>query len=285
MYPNTYLSLFPPFPRNDKVFVAMSFDEKFHARWDKVLCPAVSRVERQGNRLEAFRVDARKISDSILTEILSGISTARLVLADVSTIKKVENKPIRNGNVMYEVGIAHAARLPEEVLLFRSDDDPLLFDMANVRVNHYDPDNNPTDAIEAVADSLLSALKEIDLRKSLAVSDAVDSLDFPSWWLLAQARQTPRIEHPPHRTMRDALGNAQRVDAIHRLLDVGAIRASFLRITPEAFETLKDDTDASLMSYEVTEFGQAVFLEGIRRMGMDNPGMAKILEREFRGQA
>jgi hypothetical protein len=131
MYPNTYLSLFPPFPRNDKVFVAMSFDEKFRARWDKVICPAVSRIERRGNRLEAFRVDARKISDSILTEILSGISTARLVLADVSTIKKVENKPIRNGNVMYEVGIAHAARLPEEVLLFRSDNDPLLFDMAN----------------------------------------------------------------------------------------------------------------------------------------------------------
>jgi len=261
----------------------MSFDEKFRARWENVIRPAVSRIERGGKRLEAFRVDARKISDSILTEILSGISTARLVLADVSAIEKVADKPIRNGNVMYEIGIAHAARLPEEVLLFRSDDDPLLFDMANVRVNRYDPDNNPIDAIEAVADSVSSALKEIDLRKSLAVSAAVNSLDFPSWWLLAQTAQTPRIEHPPNRTMRDALGNAQRVDAIHRLLDVGAIRASFLRIDPETFETLKGDTDTSLMSYEVTEFGNAVFFEGIRRMGIDNPEMAKVLERELQG--
>ena len=260
----------------------MSFDNKFRARWENVICPAVSRIERDGRRLEAYRVDARKISDSILTEILSGISAARLVLADISTVEKVDDRPIRNGNVMYEVGIAHAARLPEEVLLFRSDDEPLLFDVANVRVNRYDPDSNPAEAIELIANSMVSALNEIDLRKSLAVSRAVDALDFPSWWLLAETGHNPRIIHPPLRTMRDALGNAQRVDAIHRLLDVGAIRASFLRIDPRTYEALKDQPNESLISYEVTEFGNAVFFEGIRRMGIDNPEMAKILENEFR---
>jgi hypothetical protein len=259
----------------------MSFDEKFKMRWERVICPAVSRIECNGKRMTAQRVDTRTISDSILTEILSGIATARLVLADVSTIEKIGDRPIRNGNVMYEVGIAHAARLPEEVLLFRSDDDPLLFDVANIRVNKYDPDSNPAAATEAVADSIVSALREIDLRKTLAISHAVDSLDFPSWWLLAETGHKPRIEHPPHLTMRDALGNAQRVAAIHRLLDIGAIRASFLRIDPEKYAALKDSPDAQLMSYEITEFGNAVFREGIRRMGLDNPEMAKILESEF----
>lgn len=267
------------------MFVAMSFDEKFRMRWERVICPAVSRIECNGQRMATLRVDTRTISDSILTEILSGISNARLILADISTIETLGDRPIRNGNVMYEVGIAHATRLPEEVLLFRSDDDPLLFDVANVRVNKYVPDSNPTAAVEAVANSIINALREIDLRKALAVSRAVDSLDFPSWWLLAETGQKPRIEHPPNRTMRDALGNAQRVAAIHRLLEIGAIRASFLAITPENYAALKDRTDAQLMSYEATEFGNAIFFEGIRRMGMDNPEMAKLLESEFQGGA
>jgi len=69
---------------------------------------------------------------------------------------------------MYEVGLAHALRLPEEVILFRSDSDPLLFDVANVRVNWYDPDGNPEEARRKVADIIIEALKEVDLKKNLA---------------------------------------------------------------------------------------------------------------------
>ncbi len=77
----------------------------------------------------------RVTSDSILTEILDGIGRCRAFLADISLIGEIENTPIRNANVLYEVGLAHAVRLPQEVLLFRSDDRPLMFDMANIRVN------------------------------------------------------------------------------------------------------------------------------------------------------
>ena len=259
----------------------MSFDEKFRSRWERVISPAVSRIERDGERMSAYRVDGRTISDSILTEILSGIANSRLVLADVTTIGQLDGKPIRNGNVLYEVGIAHAARIPEEVLLFRSDDDPLPFDVTNVRVNRFDPDADPAAAVELVVDAILNALREVDLRRSLAVSIAVEGLDFFSWWVLAESGNRSKIPHPTNRTFGDVVGNAQRVSAIHRLLDIGALRASFLKIDPATYHAIKNSTDAQLMTYEVTEFGTALFFEGVRRLGIDNPEMAKILESEF----
>ncbi len=65
----------------------MSFDAEFNPRWEKVIKPAINRLKlKDGNFLEAHRVDIRKISDSILTEILGEISNSLLVLADISTL-------------------------------------------------------------------------------------------------------------------------------------------------------------------------------------------------------
>ena len=86
MYPQTYFGLFPPFPRENKVFVAMSFAPQFQARWKAVITPAIRSVMVNGKPLEPHRVDARQISDSVLTEILGGITNDRLIFADVSTI-------------------------------------------------------------------------------------------------------------------------------------------------------------------------------------------------------
>jgi len=169
VYPANYFGLFPPFPRKDTVFVAMSFDEQFEKRWTDVIGPAIANVKPNGNALAAIRVDSRRISDSILTEILSGIGTARLVLADVTTIGYMDGgRAIRNANVLYEVGLAHAQRLPEEVLLFRSDNDNLLFDVANVRVNTYAPDQAPDEARKLISDCVEAALREVDLRRNLS---------------------------------------------------------------------------------------------------------------------
>jgi hypothetical protein len=78
MYPANYFGLFPPFPRQETVFVAMSFDARFGKRWSEVISPGISAVRVNGKNLEPVRVDTRHISDSILTEILSGVSTSRL---------------------------------------------------------------------------------------------------------------------------------------------------------------------------------------------------------------
>lgn len=281
MYPANYFGLFPPFPRQDTVFVAMSFDPRFDQRWSVVIEPGIRNVQVNGKNLEPVRVDARRISDSILTEILSGISSSRLFLADVTTLGRMDGRPIRNGNVMYEVGIAHAVRLPEEVLLFRSDSDSLLFDVANVRVNSYSPDERPDEARAWVSDSIVAALREMDIRRSLAVGRAAESLDFPSWWLLAETQAGKGISHPEMKTMGQALGNASRAAAIQRLLELGAIRTSYLALTPEKFEEIKNSTATDILTYQCTEFGEAVFKEGIRRMGLLSSNMVAVLEKEF----
>ena len=183
----------------------MSFDPRFTHRWSEVIGPAIRNVQVNGKNLEPLRVDASRISESILTEILSGITNSRVVLADVTTLSHLEGRPVRNGNVMYEVGIAHAVRLPEEVLLFRSDSDPLLFDVANVRVNHYAPDEQPEEAKSLISDSIIAALRELDLRRHLAVRRAAESLDFPSWWLLVETQSGQGVTHPETRTMGQAI--------------------------------------------------------------------------------
>src|SRR5688572_24479525 len=132
MYPAAFFGLFPPFPRTDQVFVAMSFAPQFDARWRDVIQPAIRRISANNIRQEPRRVDASIVGDSILTEILQGVSQSRLVFADITSRNHLGAEPVRNANVMYEVGLAHAVRLPEEVLLFRSDADPLLFDVAQV---------------------------------------------------------------------------------------------------------------------------------------------------------
>ncbi len=150
MYPAQFFGLFPSFPQENKVFVAMGFDKQFQSRWEQVIKPSIVEIG-----LEPYRVDPSRISDSILTEILSGIGKSRLIFADVS----VDSKGVRNGNVMYEVGIAHAMRQPQEVVLFRSDKEKLLFDIANIRVNTYDPDGDPKGAGRSVKGALSETLR------------------------------------------------------------------------------------------------------------------------------
>jgi hypothetical protein len=278
VYPNTYLNLFPPFPRDNRVFVAMSFHPRFDPRWQHVLAPAVRRVQVGGSALEPHRVDLRKASDSVLTEILEGISRCRFFLADITIIGELDGRPVRNGNVLYEVGLAHATRLPEEVALLRSDNRELLFDVMNVRVLEYDPDGDATTARNLVAEAMVQSLKELDLRKSLAVRRIAESLDVHSWFLLLEAASTGVLHHPPVKTMRDALGGATRRQAIDRLLETGTLRAEIVKLTPELLAKAGNGPLEQLVGYRVTELGHAVAKYGARELGFDSPEIQRLLE-------
>jgi hypothetical protein len=154
----------------------MSFEQRFNARWENVIVPAIKAVKFSDRPLEPTRANLRITGDSILTEILESISRCRLFIADITTIGEIDGKPSRNANVFYEVGLAHASRLPEEVLLFRSDSRELLFDIANIRVHKYDPDGSPEAARKVVTDTIDESLREIDHKKRLAVKHAAESL-------------------------------------------------------------------------------------------------------------
>lgn len=134
MHPNAFLRSLWRTETIDQVFVAMSFDPRFSERFENIIRPAIEGQPFAGKKLTAYRVDNSKSGDSILTEIINGIAHARLVLADVSIVDEGQfsQEPVRNGNVMYEVGVALACRSPSEVLLIRDDSKKFLFDISTI---------------------------------------------------------------------------------------------------------------------------------------------------------
>lgn len=280
MFPRNYFGLFPPFPRNNKVFVAMSFDDRFKSRWENVISPAIKSVAVNDVPLEPQRVDARTIGDSILTDILSGITNSRLIFVDVTSIGHVNDDKVavRNGNVMYEVGLAHSVRLPEEVLIFRSDTDRLLFDITNVRVNSYDPDGDPQRARTQVTDAIVETLRELDMNRNLAVRSAARSLDFNGWWVLSMAQTKDGVHSFRTNSMGKALANAANNAAIVRLLEFGALETDFLRITPELLAQ-GDGPAELLLKYKTTPFGQAILEFAMTKMVGDTPEIMSLIQQ------
>lgn len=255
MYPAELLNLFPPFPKTNMVFVAMSFDSSFKPRWANVLCPAVQKVVFKDKELFPHRVDLSSKNDSVITEIVRNISECSLFIGDVSTIghlsiEREQDKPIRNSNVLYEVGLAHACRLPEEVILLRSDNDVLDFDIAGVRVHSYDPDKVET-SIEMVADLIVQALSSVDDRKRILVENTTKLLDAEMFSLLHETKDIPQ---PIFRTMLDVPPIAERISAINRMLGLGLLQTIFNELTPEVLK----GSIKKIVAYRHTSFGRAV---------------------------
>lgn len=278
LHPSSYFSLFPAFPRDQRVFVAMSFAPQFDARWSNVIAPAIEAVTIDGKPLEPHRVDLRQVSDSILTEILDGIAGCRMFVADISTIGSLDGQPVRNANVMYEVGLAQATRLPEEVLLFRSDGDPLNFDVSNVRVHRYDPEGAAAEAKTMLTGAVVSSLNEVVLGKSLAVRKIASSLDATSWAVLLSGNGGAKISPPAFRTMGDALAGARQVTAIQTLLGAGAIATEFIAFTPES--VTQDSSVEEAVQYKITSLGQAVAKYGLNKMGFLTPGVLDAIRTQ-----
>lgn len=266
MHPYELLGLFPPFPRDETVFVAMPF-LGFDARWNNVIQPAISEVQFDDKPLKAHRVDLTVKSDSIMAEVVTHIARSRLVLADVSTIgwtrtrfRKV--RPVRNGNVLYELGIAHASRLPEEVIVIRSDTDPIDFDLAGVRVHHYDPDERLA-AVTTLKHLVTEALKAVDLRRNVAVQRALMSLDLTMYLLLIRGFAIP---HPAASTVGDVLAGAEYVAAINRLLAGGMLETKFKTLEPKMVTGFREPLD-QLVSYGITRFGNEVLIAAREKIG------------------
>ena len=122
----------------------MSFAPQYRKRYEEVIEPAIRAISIGAQTMEPCRVDVSKSGDSILSDINDGIAHSRLILADVSCIGKdsITGASYRNGNVMYEVGIALACRPPSDVLLVRDDQEKFLFDVSidtsrNSRIREY----------------------------------------------------------------------------------------------------------------------------------------------------
>lgn len=175
MHPQLFLKTFWQIEFRPQIFVAMSFEPRYKSRFDEVIAPAIRSITVGGVKLEPYRVDMSKSGDSILTDIIDGIAHSQMVLADVSStrIGFLRRKTYRNGNVMYEVGLALACRHSSEVLLIRDDHDKFLFDVSTIP--HMTIDfSKKNSAITILRDALISRLNERkhinDARVQLAIA-------------------------------------------------------------------------------------------------------------------
>jgi hypothetical protein len=250
----------------------MSFDERFTSRWENIIAPAISSIKLpNGDYLHPYRTDISTVSDSVLTEIEDCIATALLVFVDISTVGHIGNRAVRNGNVMYELGLAHAVRLPEEVLIFRSDDDPLPFDTANVRVISYEPDGEIMGpAFEKVVNCVTAALEEIELIKHKTVEEISRRLDLTAFRELLLASSEAGLRPPPRKSMGEIARNSAKVDAINRLIDYDLVTTDIVESKLEIKDPRKvsgGEVFDSMIVYRITPLGVEVLMKLRKRAG------------------
>ena len=243
MYPKHYMEYFREFERSKRVFVIMPFSEDFKPRWLDIFEPAIAACH-----LEPWRVDLRMISDSIQTDILHEIAQSRLILADVS----VQADGNRNANVMYELGIAHSTRMPEEVIVIKSDEDKLPFDFLQVRYSKFDPADEV--GSKAMITRLIeNALDEIDLIKDQMIEKLADRLDYDSTYVVAMESTNESFgPYPAREGSYGHLSWAELRRKLDKLQELGVLRTA----------TERDRVGA----YVWTELGRKL----IRRLQQEN---------------
>ena len=186
MYSRQYFDTYWRGNLRREVFVGMSFAKEFDGIWKHAIEPAIQKdLAESGQPYLARRVDISKISDSIHREILDGIGHATLVFFDISVMQTGAWKGQRNGNVMFEMGIAQTVRPATDLVVVRSDKREITFDINHIRIHRYDR-NNLTAARRIFADCLRQALKQRELEKSLRTEMLRNRLDVDSMNLMVK---------------------------------------------------------------------------------------------------
>ncbi len=242
MYPRVFFDTYWRGSLRKEVFVAMSFAHEFDGIWNDAIRPAVETdLADSGSSYRAHRVNISKISDSIHREILDGIAHATLVFADISVMETGDWKGQRNGNVMFELGIAQTVRPATDLVVVRSDGEEINFDINHIRIHRYDR-AYPAAARKLFAECLLESLKQRNAEKSLRTEMLRDRLDVESMNLMVKFCPDGKDFKPFG--MENCNADEHRTAA--RLLDLGVIRC----VTP----------DQRTYRYEWTDFGKHCYL-------------------------
>jgi hypothetical protein len=233
MYPREFFDTFWRGSLRKEVFVAISFADEFTDIWTEAIRPAiVSDVGMVDNR-----VNTSVLSGSVITKILDGVAHATLIFADISIMKKGSWRGQRNGNVMYELGIAHAIRPPTDVVVVRNDRKEINFDVAGIQVHHY-PREDAAASRALFTRLLQSALEERGKIMSIMMQQARELLDGDSLTLMWQRRDFQPFGIDKQAPAQDRL-------AVQRLLDMDIIRC----VIPQHGH----------YQYVWTDFGKAVY--------------------------
>lgn len=223
MYPREYFDTFWRGDLRNEVFVAMSFAAEFDTVWTDSIRPAIEN-DTQDNPV-AHRVDTSTLSGNIITEILDGIAHAKLVFVDISICNSGTWARQRNGNVMYELGLAHAIRQSSEIVAVRSDNEMINFDIVGIRIQRYDLIDVSTTRNQ-FAQLLNGSLNIIDNTRGLKIQEAIERLDADSLTLISSHAQDQYFSTEISTTMSEAI-NVMALgtkNAVRNLLELKMIR-------------------------------------------------------------
>lgn len=265
MYPMIYFQSFRQLGSGNEVFVAMPMsDPDFGPIWTDIYKDSIESVG-----LQPYRVNLPKTGDSILIDILRGLRRARLVLVDISPDNKSGEYP--NANVMYELGIAHAIRLPETVIVVHRKGARMPFDVTHIRALEYDSNDQKSakDSIRSYLEGALAdgrSLRDDLIDTTWSVMDPTCRDIIAREWYVASGRaeqvakdKGESFDHPHLGLFEYPVGNwsymrwegDQLRPAFSRLLEYGIIEASE---TP--WEIVGNKLPALL--YRLTALGEAV---------------------------
>jgi hypothetical protein len=256
MHPHTFYSTLFGHEKRDEVFVIMSFAEEFRDRWVKVIEPMI----REGLSLKPNRVDYNVSGESIVHDILDGIAHSRLVLADITSSAMRDtcgiSWPQRNGNVMWELGIAHTTRMPDEVLVIRSDNDPSIFDLTQFRAFSYEPEC-VEESKEFLRTLAADRLRSVDQMKSDYVQRCAEALDPSSIDFLINSTPATGQPFPIALNMRNAL-------RYPRLFELGLIRTFSIGLEADTQTGLQ----RTVSQAAITALGKDVMRLLLSRLGL-----------------
>jgi hypothetical protein len=274
VHPHTFYANQFNHEKRDEVFVVIPFNERFHPRWRDVIEPCI----REDLGLRAVRVDENVAGETTVHQILDGIAHARLVIVDITSTptstKKDEPRPLRNANVMWELGVAHVMRLPDEVLVVRSDTESTPFDLTQFRPYDYDP-REPIEARRVLKNLAKGRLAAIDHGHAAHVLRLASSLDYLAFEMLLSAYEGRFRPHRPQ-TTGEFLIYAAKAPAMTRLFQHRLLRATFPTVTVEDLSAPHETSAAELMEYEITELGKAVIMVAGRQLVGSNPDPALV---------
>lgn len=241
---------------SDQVFIAMPFSAPFQRAFDKIIEPAISKVQLKGKPLRARIINrATAGSPDIHEQIYDAILHSRLVLADMTVQCQATGDDgvarwQANANVAYEVGLASAWRNPEDVLLVHQghSEHRYSFDVQNLRHVQYDTEN--PGSIDELASEIARALNQSSFLSKVAYQKLVESVS-PSavQYMHQEARRAfPVIAfNSPEMPLMDA-----RIHAATELLSCGALKNR--NVLPQG-----QDKGVAVI-YEWTELGLRMLL-------------------------
>jgi hypothetical protein len=239
MYIRLFLERFWEGEQKNILFVCMPFHHLLDMKFNNIMRAAAKNVGLD----DAVRVKEDWDSNVITTKIIDGIANSKLLLFDLSDDPKASCEHTRqvNANVLYELGVAHTIREPEDIRLIRdkSSTGKVPFDITGMTINPHDP-NVSVDWLSAL---LTDALEKQEWHKSKRVKAATSSIDHIGLGIMRNPGTNPEgydyfgiREDDPVTKM-----------AIFRLMDLG-----IMRFHSAVRENLPEHT------YRWTPFGYAV---------------------------